>query len=117
MSSTAYLLTDILDIQKKPFVALTCGILTANATVALMNASYLHDADSYAFSLFLALMGVWVTLRLDRGRYYAVLFYFGSLGIYQAYIDVAIYVFLILALAISVFNIWRRVRKKLRNEY
>ena len=26
-------------------------------------------------------------------------------------------VFLILALAISVFNIWRRVRKKLRNEY
>lgn len=99
LSLSAYLLTDILEIRKKSFVALTCGILTANATVALMNASYLHDADSYAFSLFLALMGVWVTLRLDRGRYYAVLFYFGSLGIYQAYIDVAIYVFLILALA------------------
>lgn len=98
LSLSVYLLTDILDIQKKSFVALTCGILTANATVALMNASYLHDADSYGVSLFLALMGVWTALRLRRGSYYSVLFYFASLGIYQAYIDVAIYVFLILAL-------------------
>lgn len=99
LTLSVYLLTDLLDIQKKGFVALTCGLLTANTTVALMNATYLHDADSYGLALFLALAGVWVTLRLDRGRYYAVLFYFGSLGIYQAYINVAVYVFLILALA------------------
>lgn len=98
LSISVYLLTDILNIQKKSLVALTCGLLTANSTVALMNASYLHDADSYGLALLLALAGVWVSLRLRRGICCSVLFYFASLGIYQAYIDVAIYVFLILAL-------------------
>lgn len=98
LSMSVYLLTDILNIQKKSLVALTCGLLTANSTIALMNATYLHDADSYGLALLLALAGVWVSLRLRHGNGYAVLFYFASLGIYQAYIDVAIYVFLILAL-------------------
>ena len=98
LSISVYLLTDILNIQKKSLVALTCGLLTANSTIALMNASYLHDADSYGLALLLALAGVWVSLHLSHGNCYAVLFYFASLGIYQAYIDVAIYVFLILAL-------------------
>lgn len=98
LSLSVYLLTDILRIQKKSLVALTCGILTANSTIALMNATYLHDADSYGLALLLALAGVWVSLRLRRGIWYCVVFYFASLGIYQAYIDVAIYVFLILAL-------------------
>ena len=98
LSISVYLLTDILNIQKKSLVALTCGLLTANSTVALMNATYLHDADSYGLALLLALAGVWVSLRLRHGNGYAVLFYFASLGIYQAYIDVAIYAFLILAL-------------------
>lgn len=98
LSMSVYLLTDILNIQKKSLVALTCGLLTANSTIGLMNASYLHDADSYGLALLLALAGVWVSLHLSHGSCYAVLFYFASLGIYQAYIDVAIYVFLILAL-------------------
>lgn len=98
LSISVYLLTDILNIQKKSLVALTCGLLTANTTIALMNATYLHDADAYGFSLLLALAGVWVSLRLRHGNCYAILFYFASLGIYQAYIDVAIYLFLILAL-------------------
>lgn len=99
LSISVYLLTDILNIQKKSLVALTCGLLTANTTIALMNATYLHDADAYGFALLLALAGVWVSLRLRHGNCYAILFYFASLGIYQAYIDVAIYLFLILALA------------------
>ena len=98
LSMSVYLLTDILNIQKKSLMALTCGLLTANSTIGLMNASYLHDADSYGLALLLALAGVWVSLRLRHGNGYAVLFYFASLGIYQAYIDVAIYAFLILAL-------------------
>ena len=98
LTLSVYLLTDLLDIQKKGFVALTCGLLTANTTVALMNATYLHDVDSYGLALFLALAGVWVSLRLRRGIWWSTLFYFASLGIYQAYINVAVYVFLILAL-------------------
>lgn len=98
LSISVYLLTDILNIQKKRLVALTCGLLTANSSFALMNATYLHDADAYGLALLLALAGVWVSLRLCHGYRYAVLLYFASLGIYQAYINAAIYVFLILAL-------------------
>lgn len=98
LTLSVYLLTELLDIRKKGFVALTCGLLTANTTVALMNATYLHDADSYSFALLLALAGVWVSLRLQRGIWWSTLFYFASLGIYQAYINVAVYLFLILAL-------------------
>lgn len=98
LALSVYLLTDILEIRKKGFVILTCGILTVNATMSLMNATYIHDADSYMVSLLLAVAGVWVALRFRHGIYYSVLLYFASLGIYQAYIDVAIYVFLILAL-------------------
>ncbi|MGM9603775.1 MAG: glucosyltransferase domain-containing protein [Faecousia sp.] len=98
LSLAIYLLTDILDIQHKGLLALTCGILTTNATISLMNATFLHDADSYMVSLLLTLAGVWIARRLKHGIYYSTLFYFASLGIYQAYINVAIYVFLILAL-------------------
>ena len=98
LSLAVYLLTDILDIRRKSAIALTCGLLVTNATFTLMNATYLHDADAYMVSLLLALAGVWTALRVRHGIWYATLFYFASLGIYQAYIDAAIYVFLILAL-------------------
>lgn len=98
LSLAVYLLADILELRRKSLLAITCGILTVNTTVSLMNATYFHDSDAYMLSLLLALAGVWAAQRLRHGIYWSVLFYFCSLGIYQAYIDAAIYVFLILAL-------------------
>ena len=98
LSLAVYLLSDILNIQRKSFLALTCGLLSTNATFSLMNATYFHDSDAYMLSLLLALLGLWVALRLRHGLLWSILFYFCSLGIYQAYIDVAIYAILILAL-------------------
>ena len=98
LSLSVYLLTDIVEIRHKSTIALTCALLVTNATFSLMNATYLHDADAYMLSLLLALMGVWTALRVRHGILLSTLWYFASLGIYQAYIDVAIYVFLMLAL-------------------
>ena len=98
LSLAIYLLSDIMEIRRKSFLALTCGLLSTNVTFSLMNATYFHDSDAYMLSLLLALGGVWVALRLRHGICWSVLFYFCSLGIYQAYIDAAIYVFLMLAL-------------------
>lgn len=93
-----YLLADILEIQRKSFLALTCGLLSVNSAISLMNATYFHDSDAYMLSLLLALAGVWATQRLRHGFLWCLPLYFCSLGIYQAYINVAIYLFLILAL-------------------
>lgn len=98
LALAVYLLADILELKRKSVLVLTCGILTVNSTVSLMNATYLHDSDAYMLALLLALAGVWAAQRLRHGSFWSILFYFCSLGIYQAYIDAAIYVFLILAL-------------------
>ncbi|MGM9603776.1 MAG: glucosyltransferase domain-containing protein [Faecousia sp.] len=98
LSLSVYLLTNILDIQKKGFVVLTCGILATNSTVSLMNATYLHDADAYGFALLMAVLGVWVAVNCKGGILLSIPFYTVSLGIYQAFINVSIYLWLFLAL-------------------
>lgn len=98
LSLAAWFILDILDIRSKVLAALSCGILVGNTTVALTNATFLHDADAYALALMLAVLGVWVSRR-EKGRFWlSTLLYFCSLGIYQAYIDCAIYLVLMLAL-------------------
>ena len=95
---STYFVADILKLQKKLSVVLTCAVMVTNSTVSLTNATYLHDADAYGLCLLLAVLGVWAALRLQRGELIAAVLYFLSLGIYQAYIQVAVYLLLILAL-------------------
>lgn len=98
LSLAAWFILDILGIRSKGLTVLSCGILVGNTTVALTNATFLHDADAYALALMLAVLGVWVSRR-EKGRFWlSTLLYFCSLGIYQAYIDCAIYLVLMLAL-------------------
>ena len=98
LSLSAYLITELLGIRKKGLILLTCGVLVTNSTVALMNASFLHDSDAYAFALLMAMLGVWTAVNQKRGILISIGFFFVSLGIYQAYINSAIYLFLMLAL-------------------
>ena len=98
LSLSAYLLTELLGIRKKSLILLTCGVLITNSTVSLMNASFLHDADAYGFALLMAMLGVWTAVNQKRGILISIGFFFVSLGIYQAYINSAIYLFLMLAL-------------------
>ncbi|MGM9603778.1 MAG: glucosyltransferase domain-containing protein [Faecousia sp.] len=98
LALSAYFILDMLNIQSRCFTVLSCGILVGNTTVALMNATFLHDADAYALALLLAVLGVWVSRKSRGGIWLSVPFYFASLGIYQAYIDCAVYLILILAL-------------------
>lgn len=98
LTVTAYLLTDILALQKKSFQAITCGILVSNSTMALLNATYLHDTDAYCFSLLLAVLGVWLAQRCRYGSLLSIVLYGASLSIYQAFLNAAIYLWLFLAL-------------------
>ena len=99
LSLGAYFILELLDLRSKWLTVLSCGILVGNSTVALTNATFLHDADAYALALLLSVLGVRVSRKPGKGGFVAaVLLYFCSLGIYQAYIDCSIYLILILAL-------------------
>ncbi len=98
MAISIYLLTDILPIRKTLFLVLSSGVLITNYSVTLLNATYIHDADAYAFSFLLVVLGIYVTVRFRRGIFFAPLLYMLSLGLYQAYMNAAIFVFLLLAL-------------------
>lgn len=97
LCGASYLLVTILEIQKKVLIAFTCGLMVVNPFVVAMNATFVHDVDAYCLSLLLALLGVWSSLYWKHGRIWAAPLYLCSLGLYPAYISVAIYLFLILA--------------------
>ena len=82
MALSIYLLTDTLPIRKPFFLILTCGILITNASVTLLNATYIHDADSYGFALLLVVLGIYITVKFKRGIFFAPLLYMLSLGLY-----------------------------------
>ena len=98
LCGATYLLVTILGIQKKSQIALACGLMVVNSSMVSLNATFVHDADAYCLSLLLVMLGVWSSLHWKHGRIWAVPLYLCSLGLYQAYIGAAVYVFLILAL-------------------
>ena len=99
VSCSNYLIIKLLKIKNKVLIAFTCGILITNYTVALTYASYIHDADIYSIALFLSVLSVYEftsnnKLGLLKGTIILVI----SLGIYQAYFQVAIFLLMILAI-------------------
>ena len=91
-----FVMLELLDLRNRGFRILGCGIMTVNFSVSLLNASYLHDADCYMFALLLAVLGVWLTENRKWGKWAALIPYFLSLGLYQAYIQAAVMLFLVL---------------------
>lgn len=89
------LMVRLLDIKNKVLTVLVTGILTANVTVTLTNASYIQDVDMYMLSLLLATAGVYVCARFRYGCFLAPVFFCLSLGFYQAYFQAAVFLAMI----------------------
>ena len=58
LSLSAMLVIRLMRISKPLHIALVCGVLTANETFAISNATYLPWTDVYALALLLSLLGV-----------------------------------------------------------
>lgn len=95
---SSYIVIDILEIKNKWFKLLTVGIFVTNYSVTLLNASYLHDSDCYGLSLLLSMIGLAAFIKSKHGMLAGILFYYLSLGFYQAYIQVPIYILLIISI-------------------
>lgn len=91
-----YFITDALEIKRKSFIIISCGILITCSSVSLLNATYLHDVDSYSLSLLFVSIGLWISKKIKKGYLFAIPFYIVSLGLYQAYIQIAVFVYVIM---------------------
>lgn len=98
-----YFIFDIFNINKTPLVITLSGILITNYTVTLTNATFIPDVDCHGLALLLVVLGVWITLNTKKGIWFSPILYVLSLGLYQAYINVAIFALLVVTF-IDVFN-------------
>ena len=94
-------------------IALLCGLLAANETMAVSNATYLPWTDVYMLSMLFCVLGVLVSFRYARGWLVSPLLYFLSLGLYQSYLPVSSTLVILLLLfetlrGGSLKSIWQR---------
>lgn len=95
---SAMLLIRLLGVQKPLHIALICGILTTNETLAVSNATYLPWTDVYMLALALSLLGVYAFMRTRWGLLVSPVLYCLSLGLYQSYLPAAAVLLILLFL-------------------
>ena len=90
-----YLTARIFRMESKVLVCLTAGIFATNIAVSATTATYIHDLDSYMFSMLCAVAAVYLWKELKYGWLLGAVFAAGSIGIYQGYLFVVITLVLI----------------------
>jgi hypothetical protein len=94
---SVWLIVRLFNIQNKILIVISSGILTVNATVTLLNATYIHDIDIYALSLLLAVGSVYLCRNMKHGMILSAILIFCSLGLYQAFLQVAVFLHMMFA--------------------
>lgn len=96
-SLTVYLISALLQLGKKATVALA-GLLSTAVSLTLLLATFNDKSDLFTCAMFLACLGVYAVRRC-KNKVFGVLFCGGclclSLGLYQAYIQFAVGLFLL----------------------
>lgn len=99
LAVSAAIVVHLLGITRPLHIALVCGAMVTNETLAVSNATYLPWTDVYALSLMLSLLGVYVFTRRRRGWLLSPVLFCLSLGLYQSYITCAATLFILLLIA------------------
>lgn len=98
MILSAYFIAQILEINNKISLFVLCGILICNSTMTSSVAGFIPWLDVYMIALFLSVLGVWLYQKNKLYGYIAgSICFICSIGFYQAYIDVAITLLIILS--------------------
>ncbi len=97
LAGSSYLVASMLNIRKPLLLAALCGVFATNLAVTATNATYLYASDPYLLSLFFSCAGAWMWQRFPkRGFLFSIPLFVMCIGLYQAYIDVAIGLLLLL---------------------
>lgn len=78
----------LLELKNKVLVCITCGILTTNVTITLLNATYIHFADIYMLALFFSVIGVYICEQTKLGWFVSAIAICIMLGLYQPFFQV-----------------------------
>ncbi|MBP3655862.1 MAG: glucosyltransferase domain-containing protein [Clostridia bacterium] len=87
--ASAWLVCLLLDLHGTGRIALVCGVLTLNETLALASATYLPWMDVYALALLLNVAGVCLYVHARGGLVWGAVCMALSMGLYPAYLPVA----------------------------
>lgn len=93
---TSYLIIKTLQIKSKSGIILTCAILITNSTITCLNATYIHETDIYMASLFFAVFGIYLLRNYKKGYIFSIILFFISLGLYQSFLNVIIFLAMLL---------------------
>ena len=85
-----YLTVRIFRVESKVLVCLIGGIFATNIAVSSTTATYIHDLDSYMFSMLCAVVAVYLWKVWKYGWLFGAVFAAGAIGIYQGYLFVAV---------------------------
>lgn len=91
MVLSVFLMVDFLQLRRVVSIVAVAAMMTCNITVLTTNATFLSWSDYYSIALFLAVLSVWF-MKKDKLLFYALgaISLSLSMGIYQAYLCVAI---------------------------
>ena len=90
------LIVSLLELKSTLSIALTCAVLTANATLTLSGGTYISWMDVYMLAFLLSAACVFLCARWRFGFLAAPLLLCASLALYQSYISTAALLFLML---------------------
>lgn len=98
ISITCYFLITILEIKNNYSIFLLCAILSTNASLTLLSATYIQDLDMNMFALMLSIIATYLLINNKNNKLInyliSILIIVLSLGIYQTYIGFVITLFL-----------------------
>ena len=89
-----YFTIELLEIRNRWVKILICAVMVCNPSVTLTNATYVHDVDCYALALLFVCMGMY--LCCEKKYVSGCTLFVVSMGLYQAYIQVAVFLCVII---------------------
>lgn len=96
LAGTVYLVTDLLEIHKPVYIVLTAGFLSANLFFTEVLGAFPYVADAFVLAVLLACLGVYLAVKKRTlwGRCLSALCFFLSFGLYQAFVTVALVLYI-----------------------
>ncbi len=98
ISVSLYLFFEMFEVEDRVVITLICMIFASNFLVRNLFEQFMHDADAYMFSLMLATIGVFAWDRFRYGFAVSFVCFVCSIGLYQAYLQAGITLFILLAI-------------------
>lgn len=92
-----WLVTEIFDIKNRLAIFVLSGLLVVNVSITLLNATYITLVLPFTFAALLAVFSVYLFQKIRHGFVLGIITICCSLGTYQAYFQVAVFLFMILA--------------------